>query len=48
MSADDSKNDLVLLKLKGKDMPFLPLGDSDNIEAGILQAVDKTNKRLKE
>jgi hypothetical protein len=32
--ADDPKNDLVLLKLKGKDLPFLPLGNSDKIEVG--------------
>jgi S1-C subfamily serine protease len=32
--ADDPKNDLVLLKLKGKDLPFLTLGNSDKIEVG--------------
>ncbi|MGD0060114.1 MAG: trypsin-like peptidase domain-containing protein [Verrucomicrobiia bacterium] len=32
--ASDAKNDLVLLKLKGKDLPFLTLGSSDNIEVG--------------
>jgi tetratricopeptide (TPR) repeat protein len=32
--ADDPKNDLVLLKLKGKDLPFLPLGSSEKVEAG--------------
>jgi tetratricopeptide (TPR) repeat protein len=37
--ADDPKNDLVLLKLKGQDLPFLPLGNSDKIEAGTRIAV---------
>ncbi len=37
--ADDPKNDLVLLKLKGKDLPFLPLGNSDKIEVGTRIAV---------
>lgn len=37
--ADDPKNDLVLLKLKGKDLPFLSLGDSDRIEVGTRIAV---------
>ncbi len=37
--ADDPKNDLVLLKLKGKDLPFLPLGNSDKIEGGTRIAV---------
>jgi tetratricopeptide (TPR) repeat protein len=37
--ADDPKNDLVLLKLKGKDLPFLTLGDSDKIEVGTRIAV---------
>ncbi len=36
---DDPKNDLVLLKLKGKDLPFLALGDSDKIEVGTRIAV---------
>ena len=36
---DDLKNDLVLLKLKSKDMPFLTLGDSENIEIGTRIAV---------
>ena len=37
--ADDPKNDLVLLKLTGKDLPFLPLGNSDKIEVGTRIAV---------
>ena len=37
--ADDLKNDLVLRKLKSKDMPFLTLGDSENIEIGTRIAV---------
>ncbi|HXI83896.1 MAG TPA: trypsin-like peptidase domain-containing protein [Verrucomicrobiae bacterium] len=37
--ADDSKDDLVLLKLKGRDLPFLPLGSSDKIEVGSRIAV---------
>ncbi len=37
--ADDPKNDLVLLKLKGKDLPFLTLGSSDKIEVGTRIAV---------
>ncbi len=37
--ADDPKNDLVLLKLKGKHLPFLPLGNSDKIEVGTRIAV---------
>jgi S1-C subfamily serine protease len=37
--ADDPKNDLVLLKLKAKDLPFLPLGNSDKIEVGTRIAV---------
>src|ERR1017187_4326170 len=37
--ADDPKNDLVLLKLKGKDLPFLPLGNSEKIEVGTRIAV---------
>src|SRR5882724_8061200 len=36
---DDPKNDLMLLKLKGKDLPFLPLGNSAKIEVGTLIAV---------
>jgi tetratricopeptide (TPR) repeat protein len=32
--ADDPKNDLVLLKFKGKDMPFLLLRKNENIEVG--------------
>src|SRR5260221_9296982 len=40
--ADDSKNDLVLLKLKGKDLPFLTLGLTNKIEVGrfTMTAVD--------
>ena len=37
--ADDPKNDLVLLKLKGKDLPFLTLGNSEKIEVGTRIAV---------
>src|SRR2546426_8253971 len=37
--ADDPKNDLVLLKLRGKDLPFLPFGNSDKIEVGTRIAV---------
>ncbi|MGD0651626.1 MAG: trypsin-like peptidase domain-containing protein [Verrucomicrobiia bacterium] len=37
--ADDPKNDLVLLKLKGKDLPFLPLGETEKIEVGTRIAV---------
>ncbi len=37
--AADPKNDLVLLKLKGKDLPFLPLGSSDKIEVGTRIAI---------
>jgi len=37
--AADPKNDLVLLKIKGKDLPFLTLGKSDNIEVGTRIAV---------
>ncbi len=37
--ADDPKNDLVLLKLTGKDLPFLPLGNSDKTEVGTRIAV---------
>jgi Tfp pilus assembly protein PilF len=37
--ASDVKNDLVLLKLNGKDLPFLTLGNSDNIEVGTRIAV---------
>lgn len=37
--ADDPKNDLVLLKLKGKDLPFLTLSSSDKIEVGARVAV---------
>ena len=36
---DDPKNDLVVLKLKGKDLSFLPLGDSEKIEVGTRIAV---------
>jgi Flp pilus assembly protein TadD len=36
---DDPKNDLVLLKVKGKDLPFLTLGKSENIEVGTRIAV---------
>jgi tetratricopeptide (TPR) repeat protein len=32
--ASDPKNDLVLLKIKAKDLPFLTLGKSENIEVG--------------
>ncbi len=32
--ASDQKNDLVLLKIKGKDLPFLTLGNGDKIEVG--------------
>jgi S1-C subfamily serine protease len=37
--AADPKNDLVLLKIKGKDLPFLPLGNSEKIEVGTRIAV---------
>jgi len=37
--ASDPKNDLVLLKLKAKDLPFLTLGNSDKIEVGTRIAV---------
>ncbi len=37
--ASDPKNDLVLLKIKGKDLPFLTLGNSDKIEVGTRIAV---------
>ncbi|MGD0650296.1 MAG: trypsin-like peptidase domain-containing protein [Verrucomicrobiia bacterium] len=37
--ADDPKNDLVLLKLTGKDLPFLTLGNSEKIEVGTRIAV---------
>ncbi len=37
--ATDPKNDLVLLKLKAKDLPFLTLGNSDKIEVGSRVAV---------
>jgi tetratricopeptide (TPR) repeat protein len=37
--ADDPKNDLVLLKLEGKDLPFISLGNSDKIEVGTRIAV---------
>jgi len=37
--ADDPKNDLVLLKLTGNNLPFLTLGSSDNIEVGTRIAV---------
>jgi hypothetical protein len=37
--ARDLKNDLVLLKLKGKDLPFLTLGNSQNMEVGARVAV---------
>ena len=37
--ASDPKNDLVLLKLKGKELPFLTLGKSENIEVGTRIAV---------
>jgi len=37
--ASDPKNDLVLLKLKAKDLPFLTLGKSENLEVGTRIAV---------
>lgn len=37
--ASDPKNDLVLLKLRAKDQPFLSLGDSEKAEAGTRIAV---------
>ena len=37
--ASDPKNDLVLLKLKAKDLPFLTLGNSDKIEIGTRIAI---------
>jgi len=37
--ASDPKNDLVLLKIKAKDQPFLTLGDSEKIEVGTRIAV---------
>jgi Flp pilus assembly protein TadD len=37
--ADDPKNDLVLLKVKGKDLPFLTFSTNENIEAGTRIAV---------
>ena len=36
---DDPKNDLVVLKLKGKDLPFLPLGKDEKVEVGTRIAV---------
>jgi tetratricopeptide (TPR) repeat protein len=37
--ASDPKNDLALLKIKGKELPFLTLGKSENIEVGTRIAV---------
>jgi S1-C subfamily serine protease len=37
--ADDPKNDLVLLKLKGKDLPFLTLSTNAAVEVGTRVAV---------
>ena len=37
--ADDPKNDLVLLKLKCKDLPFLSFGNNEKIEVGTRIAV---------
>jgi len=37
--ADDPANDLALLQIKGKDFPFLALGESDAVEAGDRIAV---------
>ncbi len=37
--ASDPKNDLVLLKIKGKELPFLTLEKSENIEVGTRIAV---------
>ena len=37
--ASDPKNDLALLKLKAKDLPFLSLGDSETIEIGTRIAI---------
>jgi len=37
--ADDPKNDLVLLKLRGKDLPFLTLSTNATIEVGTRIAV---------
>src|SRR5579862_1877873 len=37
--ADDPKNDLVILKLKGKDLPFLALATNATIEVGTRIAV---------
>jgi S1-C subfamily serine protease len=37
--ADDPKNDLTILKLKGKDLPFLALGDDGKLEVGARVAV---------
>jgi len=37
--ASDPKNDLVLLKLKAKELPFLTLGKSENIEVGTRIAI---------
>lgn len=33
--AVDAANDLAILKIEGKDFPFLNLGSSDNLEAGV-------------
>jgi tetratricopeptide (TPR) repeat protein len=37
--ASNPKNDLVLLKIKGKELPVLTLGKSENIEVGTRVAV---------
>ncbi len=37
--ADDPKNDLTLLKLKGNNLPFLSLSNNDKIEVGTRIAV---------
>jgi tetratricopeptide (TPR) repeat protein len=37
--ADDPKNDLVLLKLKANDLPFLTFGNSNKVEVGTRIAV---------
>ena len=37
--ADDAKNDLALLKVEGKDLPFLKFGNTDKVEVGTRIAV---------
>ena len=43
--ADDPKNDLVLLRIKGKDLPFLSFGTNTSVESGCARRRNRQSAR---